>query len=327
MKYFFSVDWGTSSLRVRFVGVKNDSIVILDEIANHYGCSHVYGLFEKEKSNVAREDFFLNFLAPYLVIPESVDAGEGVVPVVVSGMASSSIGIRELPYSGLPFLLDGGELEHEIIPRTEHFAHNTLLLSGLCDSADVMRGEEIQLLGLGQYQNLNSQAVFVFPGTHSKHIWIKGGQIDSFRTYITGEMFQILSTHSLLKNSIAKSVTINEKAFRIGVKLSKGNILNTVFSIRANSLLKKTEGSWNYSLLSGLLIGNELRELTDVDTPIYICAHGNLSQSYAMAFEELSIQQRCTIIPSDQIDESVVYGQKSILRRLSNNLNILLNNQ
>src|SRR5690606_41853492 len=70
MKYFFSVDWGTSSLRVRFAGTKDNSIVILNEVANQYGCGHVYQSFKNKAENICREDYFLDFLRPYLLIPD-----------------------------------------------------------------------------------------------------------------------------------------------------------------------------------------------------------------------------------------------------------------
>lgn len=318
MKYFFSVDWGTTSLRVRFISIKNDSIVIVNEITDHTGCAYVHELFIKEKTaTTSREDFFLSFLLPHLVIPESIKAVQRI-PVVISGMATSSVGIREIPYSSLPFALSGDNLRYEIIPETKQFPYKTLLLSGVCDSVDVMRGEEIQLLGLRKNYNQETEALFILPGTHSKHILVKDNNVVSFKTYITGEMFQLLSTQSLLKNSVTKTSSINEEAFRMGVRLSKGNLLNNIFGIRANSLLHNSENTWNYSLLSGLLIGNELREITSVNISTYLCAHGNLSQSYAVAIQELSMQHRCTIIPPNQVDESVVYGQKTMAERYWN---------
>jgi len=310
MKYFFSVDWGTSSLRVRLIEITDASIIVLNETSSPYGCGYVFDLFKSEKDGITREDYFLNFLRPYLAAPETFDS-ERPIPVVISGMASSSIGIRELPYTSLPFTCDSS-LRYDIIPRSPGFDHDVLLLSGLCSVNDVMRGEEVQLLGLQRY-NDNTDALFILPGTHSKHIRVKENNIISFKTYITGELFQILSTHSLLKNSIVKSSTIDKEAFRKGLALSGGNILHDLFTIRASSLLQKTENSSNYSLLSGLLIGTELRDIASLHIPVYLCAHENLSDSYTFAIQELSMQKQCTVIPSEQVDKSVIYGQKMIL--------------
>lgn len=316
MKYFFSVDWGTSSLRVRFIQIIDTSIIVLSETSNPYGCGYVSDLFKNEKGGITREDYFLNFLRPYLTLPKILNS-ETPVPVVISGMGSSSIGIRELSYASLPFNCDGSSLKHDIISRSIKFDHDVLLLSGLCSINDVMRGEEVQLIGL-QHHNDNAEALFILPGTHSKHIYVKRNNIISFKTYITGELFQILSTHSLLKNSITKSSTIDKEAFRKGLMLSGRNILHDIFTVRALSLLKKIENSSNYNLLSGLLIGAELRDITSLHVPIYLCAHENLSDSYTLALQELPLQTQYTVIPPDQVDKSVIYGQKMILESVRN---------
>jgi len=312
MQYFFSVDWGTSSLRVRFIEITNNSTTVLHETSNHYGCGYVFDLYKNEKNSVDREDYFLNFLHPYLTLPEIISS-EYPVPVVISGMATSSIGIRELPYAALPFAVDGSSLRYDIIPHSSQFNHDVLLLSGICSTNDVMRGEEIQVIGLQQNYNPSAEALFILPGTHSKHIRVKENHIVSFKTYITGELFQLLSTHSLLKNSIVKSSVIDKKSFRKGLARSGGNLLHDIFTIRASSLLQKAENSSNYSFLSGLLIGTELRDIALLHIPIYLCAHTNLSESYTLAIQELSLQQQCTVVPSDQVDKSVIYGQKMIL--------------
>src|SRR5690606_3822078 len=122
--------------------------------------------------------------------------------------------------------LDGSSLRHEMIRCSEKFDHNVLLLSGVCSEDDVMRGEEVQLLGLLQQQTRDSKALFILPGTHSKHIHVKGNHIAFFKTYITGEMFQVLSTYSLLKNSLARPLSIDKEAFQKGLELSQGNILH-----------------------------------------------------------------------------------------------------
>ncbi len=315
MQYFFSVDWGTSSLRVRLIEITDNSIIVLHELSNHYGCSYVFDLFKSEKTGIAREDYFLNFLRRYLVVPGMYS--EKNIPVVISGMATSSIGIREIPYAPLPFVCDGSSLQYDIIPHNSKFNHDVLLLSGLCGMNDVMRGEEIQLLGL-QNHNHSTDALFILPGTHSKHIRVKENNIISFKTYITGELFQILSTYSLLKNNIVKSSSMDKEAFKKGLALSKENLLHNVFTIRASALLHNIENSSNYSLLSGLLIGTELRDIASLGIPIYLCAHANLSDSYAFAIQELSLQKQCTIVPAEQVDKSVIYGQKMILERIWN---------
>lgn len=319
MKYFFSIDWGTSALRVRLIEIRDDILFICSETNNNFGCAHVYDLFKSQNEISSQENYFLAFLRPFLVIPPSISNQDSLL-VVISGMATSSIGIREMPYATLPISTNGYNLKYDIIPKTGKLNHDVLLISGVCDVDDVMRGEEVQLLGLLQQQSKNDEALFILPGTHSKHIYVKNNAILSFKTYITGELFQLIHTYSLLKNSIKKTTAIDREAFRAGLKLSKGNILHEVFKIRSSTLLKKTENTANYSLLSGLIIGIELRDIIHSELPFFLCAHGNLMQSYVLAIEELSMLKRCTVILSKQVDEAVIYGHKIMAERLWNKL-------
>lgn len=318
MKYFFSIDWGTSSLRIRLVGIKESVVTTYHEVISNHGCAYVNELFKNEKKVISRENYYLNFLRPHLTIPNSVSINDKLT-VVISGMATSSIGMREIPYSSLLFNLDGSNLKYEVIPRTKTFNHDIILLSGVCDENDVMRGEETQLMGVQRHYKQKGEALFILPGTHSKHALIRENQLISFRTYITGEMFQLLFNYSLIKNSISKSASIDPEAFRVGVQLSQGNLLHNIFTIRALDLLKNTKSTSNYSLLSGLLIGTELRDISNSDLPIYLCAHGNLTDSYALALQELSLQNQCKIIPYKDVDEAVIYGQKIMLEQVENN--------
>ena len=113
-------------------------------------------------------------------------------PILISGMASSSIGWRELPYACLPFPLDGSGARWQEIERVGE--HRVFVFSGLAAESDVLRGEETEVLGLaagGALAPFREQALLVLPGTHSKHVRIEAGSITGFSTYMTGELFEV----------------------------------------------------------------------------------------------------------------------------------------
>jgi len=318
MKSFFSIDWGTSSLRIRLVNSEKNTPEILYEHSDQNGTGHVFRLWDNEKRNTSQRDFFLQFLQGRLAeFYKYLPTGTPLPPVVISGMASSSIGILELPYSKIPFDLNGDDLTYEVIRKTTDFDHEILLLSGLCCSDDVMRGEETQLLGLHAWHNLFPEALYIFPGTHSKHIYVKKNQVTSFKTYITGELFKLLSEYSVLKNSIQTPEPFNTESFISGLELSGDNLLNSTFKIRARSVLSKKDCTGNQSLLSGLLIGYEINSLKNMDLPIYLCAHENLSHNYTLAIKHLSLEDRCTMVPAKAVDESVVHGQYLMIKKIA----------
>src|SRR5678815_25631 len=107
------------------------------------------------------------------------------IPIVISGMASSSIGIRELDYSSIPFPVSGTSANTEWI-QTSTLKNPVLLVSGVRTDDDVMRGEETQLTGLLHLIQIEkaSKHLFILPGTHSKHIVVDQGNVIDLKTYM-----------------------------------------------------------------------------------------------------------------------------------------------
>ncbi len=315
MDLFFSVDWGTSSFRIRLVKTDLTNIKILSEVKSNLGISVINQSWINSNKNTSRLNFFIDALGESLKeIKSEFDLNIDTIPLIISGMASSSIGMVELPYSPLPFELNGSNLNYKII-NTNELTHPILLLSGIKSDNDIMRGEETQLLGC--YNSTNkADGIYILPGTHSKHIKVSNGKAISFKTFMTGEMYQLLTNYSILKNSTIKSDTINNSSFILGVRhIQENNLLGSLFNIRANEILNGIDKEANSSFLSGLLIGSELLELTKTNLHIYLCAHENLSKNYILALEELSLINKTTVISSKDVDDSVVVGHLYMKQR------------
>lgn len=134
-----------------------------------------------------------------------------------------------------------------------------------------MRGEETQLIGcISELKNEVDRQIFILPGTHSKHITVKNRQVTSFKTYMTGELFSLLSKNSVLSTAIEKAITSDFKSFKEGVKHStKSNLLHSIFRVRTNHLFEIHTKKENFNYLSGLLIGTELLDLLKTTAKIY----------------------------------------------------------
>ncbi|MEQ6121057.1 2-dehydro-3-deoxygalactonokinase [Reichenbachiella sp. MALMAid0571] len=311
--FFISVDWGTSNVRVRLV--RFPSLQIIEEIVLPQGIKSTYNLWKEQGGD--REDYFLDFLKSQ-IDQFKVELDKSTT-VVVSGMASSSIGMRELPYAGLPFNTDGSTLYIEEITNP-NFPFQVKLISGVRSDSDVVRGEEVQIVGLTNETDLEFNTVFVMPGTHSKHVICDKGVVTDFHTFMTGEMFQVISEYTILKNSLNHG-EFGEKeglAFDEGVSSSTEghSLLNELFKIRAYNLFGSRSETENYYFLSGLLIGNELITLknTNHDT-IKLCAGGNLFELYHRAMGKL-VLHKTQIVSKDKVDASVVKGQWKIIKDL-----------
>ena len=321
MNRFLSCDWGTSSFRLRLVEIA--SLKVLAEVKSEQGISTTHRLWQKSRKENAAADrftFYSNVILKYIYKIEkdlSVDL-EGV-PLIISGMASSSIGMSNLPYSQLPFHTTGKGIESQYFEQDETLQRPVLLISGVQSEDDVMRGEETQLIGILQdVAEQSSKQLFIFPGTHSKHIEVENRQVTEFRTYMTGEYFELLSKKSILSSSIELQEFADENNifFKQGVaKALESNLLHASFSVRTNELFGKMNKSDNFYFLSGLIIGTELKGLLNGNAEkIYLCSSSALKPLYESALEELGV--RTQIFSGSMVDLAVIKGQLQIYNQL-----------
>ncbi len=183
----------------------------------------------------------------------------GDLPLLMAGMVGSNRGWVEAPYvpcpAGLPELaarLKWVEPERvAIVPGVAYDAG---------EAADVMRGEEVQILGAFGEGMVAADALICHPGTHNKWITLEDGRIASFRTIMTGELFNLLREHSILADLLGQPAQ-NDGAFEAGVRrgLSDDGLTAELFSVRARVLLGNARREDAASYTSGLLIGTDLR--------------------------------------------------------------------
>jgi 2-dehydro-3-deoxygalactonokinase len=319
-RLFLSCDWGTSSFRLRLV--ECDGLKTLAQVESAQGTAQTHGLWTKAaQPSGQRVAFYRAILQPHLdSIREAAAVPLDGVPIAMSGMASSSLGLRELPYKAMPFDVDGSDLLTELIAPAPDFAHPIVLISGACTAEDVMRGEETQLVGC-RFERTPEAQLFLHPGTHAKHVQVRDGLAHSFRTYMTGEFFALLSEHSILAGSLEKGGTLEDdeshlRWFEQGVRGGRdGNLLHSAFAVRTNSLFGCAGAKENRFYLSGLLIGAECSELLKHPPQrITMAGEPELLAHYAAALRVLGIAARCPV-RLRSAEQVTLEGQLAILQR------------
>ena len=153
--------------------------------------------------------------------------------------------------------------------------------------ADVMRGEETQIAGF-LARNPGFDGVICLPGTHTKWAHVSAGEIVSFRTAMTGEMFALLSAHSVLRHSMGQGWDAEAFATGVDQTLSRPESLAaSLFSLRAEGLLADLPGDAARARLSGLLIGAELAAMRPywLGQAVALVGAEALSAAYATALK------------------------------------------
>jgi 2-dehydro-3-deoxygalactonokinase len=318
---FISCDWGTSNFRLRLVEKSGLQVIAEIKLPNGIAMMNTEWKEKHADSGVSKEIFFLEFLEERIKAwDQTISPGQSI-PIVISGMASSSIGIRELDYSSIPYQVSGASANTEWI-QSSTLIHPVLLVSGVRTDDDVMRGEETQLTGLVKLIQIEKdrKQLFILPGTHSKHIFVDQGQITDFKTYMTGEMFALISKNSILSNSVTANKVIEgdavpQQAFRKGVRSSiNNNLLHTLFTVRTNQLFKQLRPDENYFYLSGLIIGSELAAIQNEIQQLVIAGEGSLVSLYEAAIDELGLIKQLTTIPGKLIEAALIAGHFELLK-------------
>lgn len=304
--YFLSCDWGTSSFRLRLIRTSDLNVVhSIDKPDMGFG-----------QQSLSKDQYLEQYASFCSQICES--AGLNTIPNgIITGMASSSIGIQNLAYGTLPASLSDFKIPYI---KFENHDSKSFLISGLATESDVMRGEEIQVLGAMKAISISSQNIFlILPGTHSKHIQIEGDTLTTFHTYLTGELFSILLKHSIIRHSVSKENIDLSKAelknsFLQGVSRASHSLLNELFSIRARQILQSTNPHENYAFLSGLLIGSELLALKNVALEqLILCADQPVSALYSQALQVLYPSLQILLV---RTEEATILGHFTLLQKI-----------
>jgi len=320
--YFLSCDWGTSSFRLRLVSVEDRSV--LCEETSDEGIAVIFDLWQQGNfPEIKRPGFYLEIVGRHIKsIEERMNASLSGAPLIISGMASSSIGFIDIPYTAVPFSVDGAGIQTAFTAATTGFKHDVYVISGVRTAGDVMRGEETQLIGCIEPDRIIKNELFIFPGTHSKHLSVKNNQVVDFKTYMTGEVFALLTRYSILKNAVESNGGNDSnddlETFKKGVRDAKSsNLLNAIFKLRTNQLFDVYSKKENYNYLSGLLIGAELKDLAviNIETINLVCGQ-DLGKYYRTALLELLPGQNIDSFSDQQADEATVNGHYKIGKQL-----------
>jgi 2-dehydro-3-deoxygalactonokinase len=185
--------------------------------------------------------------------------GEAGLTVICCGMAGSRQGWAEAPYAATPCAPPS--IDRAVRAPTADPRLVVYLLPGIRQDSppDVMRGEETQIAGMLAAEP-GFEGIVCLPGTHTKWAHVSAGQVVSFRTFMTGELFALLAERSVLRHSVAAEGW-DAAAFDAAVSdalARPADLAAELFAIRAGALLAGMAPGAARARLSGLLIGAEL---------------------------------------------------------------------
>jgi 2-dehydro-3-deoxygalactonokinase len=271
---YVAVDWGTTSFRLWLMDAEDK---VLAERRSGEGMT------------TAAKTGFSAVLESHL----AAVSAPASLPVIVCGMAGARQGWVEAGYVDVPARLSavlGGAA------RVEDKTRDIRILPGIAQrseaSPDVMRGEETQLLGaIGT--GASGERLVCMPGTHSKWVTVSGDRVTGFASFMTGEVFDVLSKQSILSHAVAGAEGFDgsHPAFRAAVEAAASRpqmFTNLIFTCRSGQLLHGLDATSAAARLSGTLIGTEIAgglSMTGAGAMVHLVASGRLQGLYEAALE------------------------------------------
>ncbi|GAB5379115.1 MAG: 2-dehydro-3-deoxygalactonokinase [Aliiglaciecola sp.] len=273
-------DWGTSVCRLYLCQFIDEQLTVVDRKAG-----------PGSKKDLDLEQSFFNLCSDWL-------EEFGRVPVFLIGTVGSNIGWKLVPYVSCP------TDQHQLLASAMSFDARGVpftIFPGLsCQNRhklpDVMRGEETQIFGfLSQQPNHPAEQLVCLPGTHTKWALLEHDSISSFITSPVGELFEVLSNHSVLLNPIDDD-SWDQKGFSEGldIGLSKtSNIIHTLFATRAKQVLNNQSNTQASCFLSGLLIGADVKAAMQdfhLFSNVVLIGSSKINSLYEVALNKLNIR-------------------------------------
>lgn len=275
---YAAVDWGTSSFRLWLIGEDGS---VLDERRSGEGMT------------TAASAGFPEVLQSHLAALSAPDD----IPVIICGMAGARQGWVEAGYIDTPTSLSAILTGAVSVPGQKR---DVRILPGLAqrskEAPDVMRGEETQLLG-AIAADAKGERIVCMPGTHSKWVRVVDGAVTGFSTFMTGELFDVITRHSILSHAVAgaDAMSADPDAFDAAVKAAFGQpalATSLIFGARAGQLLHGLTAAGAQARISGTLIGAEIAgalSSAGKGAAITLVASGRLQALYETAFRTLSL--------------------------------------
>lgn len=260
-----ALDWGTTNMRAWAMSAD-------DKVQARAESPRGMGSLAPDQF----EDALMQTIGPWLDESRTTQ-------IIACGMVGARQGWVEAAYNATPTAPVTGKAT---LAPTTNTSIAVSIIPGVCQNApaDVMRGEETQIAGYVAAKS--GDGIVCLPGTHCKWVELREGEITGFHTEMTGEIFALLASQSVLRHSLAGE-DWDEAAFDAGVSeaLQAASPLSQLFGIRAGSLLHGLGADAARARLSGLLIGGEIAGQAQriADRPVALIGTKKLSELYARA--------------------------------------------
>jgi len=293
MTNYIVIDGGTTNTRINLV--QNGSVT--DTLRLHQGAKSA--IDSKAALVLAIADGIKNILSR-----NGMEEDE-ITRILASGMITSEFGLYKVDHIVVPAGISELNKNMKEVTLAEISKIPFVFISGVktaCDtleSADMMRGEETELMGI--ISETEENAIYVLPGSHSKIIFTdNNGRIINFHTMLTGEMTAALSRYTILKDAVHLGECRNDNEYLLmGYRYTQKNGINeALFKTRILKNLFGASIDQTYSFFCGAVLTAEIEQILAMGAKkIYVGGRSEIKEQLTAL---LTASSEIEVIPIDE---------------------------
>lgn len=243
--------------------------------------------------------------------------------VLASGMITSNLGLHELAHVRAPAGLAELAAGMVSVAMPAIFAQPIWFVPGVrndvdniglhnCEAMDVMRGEEVEAMGLIERLGIQGPAMLILPGSHSKFVCIdEQNRITGCVTTLSGELLQVITHNTLLADSLERdfATEIQPEMLLAGAALAKRiGLGRACFNVRILDQFTIYQRNDRANFLLGAVLGADLLTLKNSSAiqmrpgiAVIIAGKPILKQALALLVEDDEYFSGTVTLVSDQL--------------------------
>lgn len=324
MSKIIAIDGGTTN--TRFTAIENGKILAVQKLP--LGIRNT--LTEQGRSE------FVSAISK-TVADVRAGVGAGASAIVLSGMIGSETGLYCCPHVAAPISAPGlaeriervslpeiCELPFYFIPGVKTCTAKESFSTDELSAADIMRGEETELVGIYNKLGLSGGVTFALPGSHMKYVRAgDGGGIEAFSTSIAGELIRAVAENTIISASLSGVFPKHPKRDMLimGYRYTEGRgVTDAIFKVRILDKFAEHTKEELYSFLLGVILHEDIKALFTCDTPIYIGGSGLFRESIKLLIESELPEKSVFEVPEEISENAAAYGAYWLYNKVICNL-------
>lgn len=257
--------------------------------------------------------------------------------IIASGMITSNVGLIEVPHLRAPAGIEDlaeGMVEHCIpdvvnkeiwfVPGVKNSVNEVTLEN--CEAMDIMRGEEVETIGLLERLNAKGPVLVILPGSHSKFVSVdRKGKITGCLTSLSGELISVITNNTIIASSLKHSLAseFNRKMVLEGYKNGEKTGLNrTIFLVRILDQFTNLSINDKANFLLGAVLSADLKAIKNShalevssESNVIVAGKDILKQSFKAIIEEDGYFKNIEVVNSKQLDSLAGFGALCIAKK------------